>query len=132
MDLDQAGKKRDFRVRAFVGREKERRELDAALGRALRFEAPQFVTLVGENGLGKTRLVQEWCGQVRAKGEFRVYCAAGTVADDGVVAPFSALAALLRQRFAIADDMDDSTALATSATSCRLCLAIGGSLRWRA
>jgi predicted ATPase len=111
MDLDQAGKKHDFRVRAFVGREKERRELDAALGRALRFESPQFVTLVGENGLGKTRLIQEWCGQVRAKGEFRVYCAAGGPAEDGSVAPFSTLAALLRERFAITGNKDTSSAL---------------------
>jgi tetratricopeptide (TPR) repeat protein len=112
MDLEQAGKKRDFRVRAFVGREKERRELDAALGRALRFEAPQFVTLVGENGLGKTRVVQEWCNQVRTKGEFRVFCAAGKLAEDGSIAPFSALAALLLQRFAITEDLDDAAAQA--------------------
>ena len=60
MDLEQEGKKWDFRVRSFVGREQERRALDAALGRAIRFDAPQFVTVIGESGLGKTRLVQEW------------------------------------------------------------------------
>jgi tetratricopeptide (TPR) repeat protein len=112
MDLEQTGKKRDFRVRAFVGREKERRELDAALGRALRFQAPQFVTLVGENGLGKTRLVQEWCGQVRTKGEFRVYYASGKPSGDGTAVPFSALAALLRQRFGISEHQDESEAQA--------------------
>ncbi len=112
MDLDQAGKKRIFQVRSFVGREKERRELDAALGRALRFEAPQFVTLVGENGLGKSRLLEEWSGQVRSAREFRVYSAAAKPAQDGSVAPFSTLASLLRQRFAITVDMSESEAQA--------------------
>ena len=114
MDLEQTGKKREFRVRTFVGREKERRELDAALSRALRFDTPQFVTLVGDNGMGKTRLIQEWMRQVNASGDFRVfYASCKPLQNDGPAVPFSSLAALLRQRFAIAADMADGAAQAT-------------------
>src|SRR5208283_5327349 len=82
MDLEQEGKKRDFRVRSFVGREQERRALDGALARAIRFDAPQFVTVIGESGLGKTRLVQEWVKHVEEGGEFRVFLADGRKPAD--------------------------------------------------
>jgi len=111
MDLEQAGKKRDFRVQAFIGREQERRALDAALGRALRFDSPHFVTVVGENGLGKTRLLEEWIKHVREVAEFRVFFAAGRPpTEGGEPAPFAALAALLRQRFGITPEMDGAIA----------------------
>jgi len=110
MDLEQDGKKGDFRVRSFVGREQERRALDAALGRAIRFDAPQFVTVIGESGMGKTRLVQEWVKKVDNASEFRVFLAGGKVPTDGQAAPFTMLAALLRKRLGITTDMDDTTA----------------------
>jgi tetratricopeptide (TPR) repeat protein len=112
MDLEQEGKKRDFRVSGFVGREQERRALDAALGRAVRFDAPQFVTVIGESGLGKSRLVQEWVKHVEESGEFRVFLANGKPATDGQSAPFMMLAPLLRKRFGITAEMDDMTAQA--------------------
>ena len=112
MDLERDGKKRDFRVRGFVGREQERRGLDAALGRALRFDAPQFVTVTGQSGLGKTRLVQEWVKGVDKAGEFRVFLASSQPLVNGPAAPFTMLAALLRKRFGITAEMDDSTAQA--------------------
>ena len=44
---DEAGsKRRSLRVPSFVGREQARRGLAAALERALKFEAPQFVTVL--------------------------------------------------------------------------------------
>jgi len=116
MDLEQEGKKRDFLVRGFVGRVEERRALDAALGRAIRFDAPQFVTVIGENGLGKTRLVQEWVKHVEEAGEFRVFLASGKSPADGHAAPFMMLAALLRKRFGITPVMDDATAQAVFRT----------------
>ena len=110
MDLEQDGKKRDFRVLGFVGREQERRALDAALGRAIRFNAPQFVTAIGENGLGKTRLVEEWAKHVDKAAEFRVFLASGKPRADGEATPFTMLAALLRKRFGIATEMDGTAA----------------------
>jgi len=95
-----------------VGREPERRALDAALGRAIRFDAPQFVTVIGESGLGKSRLVEEWVKQVAQAAEFRVFLASGKPSADGQTAPFTMLAALLRQRLGITAEMDDTTAQA--------------------
>jgi tetratricopeptide (TPR) repeat protein len=113
MDLEQEGKKRDFQVRVFVGREQERRALDAALDRAVRFDAPQFVTVIGENGLGKTRLVQEWAKRVSEAGDFRVFLASGKPTVEGSQAkPFTTLAALLRARFGMGADMGTDMALA--------------------
>ncbi|MGA9652410.1 MAG: AAA family ATPase, partial [Polyangia bacterium] len=112
MDLEQEGKKRDFRVRSFVGREQERRALDGALARAIRFDAPQFVTVIGESGLGKTRLVQEWVKHVEEGGEFRVFLADGRKPADRQAPAFMMLAALLRKRFGITAEMDDTTAKA--------------------
>jgi hypothetical protein len=47
MTLERLGEKRSFRVHRLIGREAERRNLNAALDRTLRFEAPQFVTILG-------------------------------------------------------------------------------------
>lgn len=47
----------------FVGRELETRELQACLGRTLR-GAPQCVTVVGNPGVGKTRLLEEFVRRV--------------------------------------------------------------------
>ncbi len=110
MDLEQEGKKRDFRVRGFVGREQERRALDAALDRATRFDAPQFVTVIGEGGLGKTRLLHEWLKHVEGAGEFRVFLASGKPPADSQAEPFMMLAGLLRKRFGITAEMDVATA----------------------
>ena len=110
MDLEQVGKKRDFLVRGFVGREQERRGLDAALARAIRFDAPQFVTIAGESGLGKTRLVQEWVNGVGKAAEFRVFLVSSKPSADGQAAPFSMLAALLRKRLGITAEMEETAA----------------------
>ena len=112
MDLEQEGKKRDFRVRGFIGRVEERRALDAALGRAIRFDAPQFVTVIGESGLGKTRLVEEWAERADKAAEFRVFLASGKSSGDVPAAPFTMLAALLRKRLGITAGMEDTASQA--------------------
>lgn len=43
-----------------VGRKAELRELGQALDRAIQYETPQVVVLVGGQGIGKTRLVEHW------------------------------------------------------------------------
>ena len=48
-----------------VGRGPELRELDEALVRALADKQPQFVTLIGSPGVGKTRLLHEFLQRVR-------------------------------------------------------------------
>ena len=44
----------------FVGRRAEVAALDEALGRAARLNAPQTVTVIAADGLGKSRLLDEW------------------------------------------------------------------------
>ena len=82
MTLEQPCGRRDFRVHKLIGRETEKRSLHAALDRAVRFEAPQFVTLVGSAGMGKTRLLSDWLKEVAEKGEFRCVRVSAVGADE--------------------------------------------------
>jgi tetratricopeptide (TPR) repeat protein len=97
MDLETKGVGVDF-----VGREEERRALDSALARALRFRAPQFVTVLATAGMGKTRVLQEWLGKVDGRGEFAALFARGGVSPTNAEPEaYGVLARLLRQRFGI-------------------------------
>lgn len=96
----------------FVGREEQLEVLDAAMARAVRFGAPQAVTIVGGLGLGKTRLVDEW---LRTQRPFnvRIVRAAATSGGAGqssasLDAPF--VRQLLRTRFHL-DGCSESEAL---------------------
>src|SRR5690348_8415953 len=85
----------------FVGRDAETAALDAALGRAAAFKAPQAVTIVGPLGVGKTRLCDEWLASKRGAG-LRVTRAAAPVLEEGdSPAPRALIAELLRHRFGI-------------------------------
>jgi tetratricopeptide (TPR) repeat protein len=85
----------------FVGRRAELAALDEALGRAARFNAPQTVTVVGADGLGKSRLADEWVA-AHADEELRIVRAAVGPAVGGAAAPRGALIAhLLRVRFGL-------------------------------
>src|SRR3954471_18387698 len=97
----------------FVGREAELAALDAALGRAVRFKAPQAVTVIGALGSGKTRLVDEWLEGKRAAPRRGVRPAAAPAAEGQPPPPRALLAALLRERFGIAAESDEAAALAT-------------------
>lgn len=91
-----------LRSPSFVGREDAKRALEAALDRALRFDAPQVVTLVGAAGLGKTRFLAEWIRDKRNQGTFRtLHTRTSELYRDGAVEPFGLLAAVLRDRFRI-------------------------------
>jgi tetratricopeptide (TPR) repeat protein len=105
MTLERLGEKRSFRVHRLIGREAEQRSLDAALDRTLRFEAPQFVTIIGSSGIGKSRLLAEWLKDVGERKGFRTVfvSALGSNAD---VAPGGVIGHLLRARIGITDDMD--------------------------
>ncbi|HEY2903859.1 MAG TPA: tetratricopeptide repeat protein [Polyangia bacterium] len=96
---------------AFVGRWREREDLDAALARAAKFRAPQMVTILGPLGIGKSRLVREWLAGKTGAG-LRVVSA--SVADDaGSDTPaYSLLAALLRDRFGLTPELSGDDAVA--------------------
>jgi tetratricopeptide (TPR) repeat protein len=96
-----------FAVRGVVspltGRETELGVLEGALEKALAYHAPQFVTLIGNQGTGKTRLVSEWAAKIPPRA--RVF--AGRAASRS--ARYSAIARLLRHRIGIGET-DDSEA----------------------
>ena len=97
----------------FFGREAELAALDAALARAVRFEAPQMVTVVGALGIGKTRLLAEWLA-TKADAGVRLVRATAARRDGGADAapPRALLAALLRDRFQLDGAPDAAAALA--------------------
>lgn len=98
----------------FVLRPAEWRALDSALERAVRFEAPQMVTLCGPLGMGKTRLLQAWLDDVKGRSVFRIVKAAEREAS---VAPrrrperFAWLGAFLRKRLGLTPSMGRQTAM---------------------
>ncbi len=105
MTLERLGEKRSFRVDRLIGREAERRNLNAALDRTLRFEAPQFVTIIGSSGIGKSRLLAEWLKDVGERKDFRsVFVSA--MGDNTRSAPGGVIGHILRARIGITDDMD--------------------------
>jgi tetratricopeptide (TPR) repeat protein len=97
-----------------IGREEAWRGLEAALARAARFQAPQFVTVVGPLGIGKSRLLTAWANAVEARGGHRVLrvSVAGAGADGAdEPASLSLAAELLRRRFGVDERLDPEGAL---------------------
>ncbi len=96
-----------------VGREKELATLDDVVTRAVDFQAPQLVTVIGNQGTGKTRLIKELISRRQAKPDKRVRVFHGAAArdHDGERVPFAALVSLLRDRFELTPDPDEVTRL---------------------
>jgi tetratricopeptide (TPR) repeat protein len=104
---------RDLRG-GFFGREVELAALDAALARAVKYQAPQTITVVGALGFGKTRLCDEWLARTGPAG-VRVVRAAATRRDGEraeAPAPRALLTALLRARFHLDGAPDGTEAVA--------------------
>lgn len=94
---------------AFVGRQCETEALDAALNRAIRFRAPQLVTVVGALGMGKTRLLAEW---LRATQSPRVRTLRLSLSVDGPAGEAGgAIGRLLRQRFGLGPHLGPQASL---------------------
>ncbi|WP_203638478.1 adenylate/guanylate cyclase domain-containing protein, partial [Streptomyces griseus] len=74
----------------FVGRDAERRSLDAALERAVRGGGAGLLRVTGEAGIGKTRLVREWLSRRSASGAL-TYGAGRcrSYGDHGTLAPLA-------------------------------------------
>ncbi|HEX4459048.1 MAG TPA: AAA family ATPase, partial [Polyangia bacterium] len=96
-----------------IGRADELAELDGIFARAVDYQAPQLVTVVGTQGTGKTRLVAEWLGKLLARqaagtaGRPRVY-RGRAVAGSG---SYALITRLLRDRFAITEAEDEAKRL---------------------
>src|SRR5262245_52134446 len=89
----------------FVGRLDEMAALEAALGRALGGEA-QIVGVVGEPGVGKSRICYEFVERLRARG---VPVFAGHGVPHGRSIPFLPVLEIIRDYFAIKDGDSDET-----------------------
>jgi len=94
---------------AFRGRDEECQTLDRALERAVGLGQPQFVTVLGTLGMGKTRLWAEWLGEMAGPGLRVMRVALSAQGRD----PSSGnlIGALLRQRFGIAPHHGPEAAL---------------------
>jgi pentatricopeptide repeat protein len=96
-----------------LGRDAQLEALDAILKRAVEYQAPQLITVVGTQGVGKTRLVAEWLARVGARHS------AGTVGRPRVyrgraqrnAGSYSLVSRLLRDRFGIVEGDDDARRL---------------------
>lgn len=100
-----------------VGRTAELRELDDALRQVRDQGKARTVTLVGANGIGKTRLVRDFLSKQRHEGtrDARVGRAAprvfrGSARDTG--SAYDVFARVLRARFGIVEGMDPEAAKA--------------------
>ena len=92
-----------------VGRERELRELMAAFERMLAGET-QVVSIVGEAGVGKTRLVAEFVGRLQATGRFATTAVRRAACLSVGERTYGVPAALLRDAYDVAPD--DSPAVA--------------------
>jgi tetratricopeptide (TPR) repeat protein len=96
-----------------VGRQAELAQLDGIFSRAVEYQAPQLVTVVGTQGTGKTRVVAEWLARLLGRqaagtaGRPRVY-RGRAVAGAG---SYALIARLLRDRFGIQEADDEGKRL---------------------
>ncbi len=97
-------------VPSLRGRDGELSALDRLLDRAVEYQAPQVVSLVGGAGVGRSRLLDEWLARVASRTDPPVRALVGRVATDGP--PFAPLRAMLRRRFEVVDGEPEEIAAA--------------------
>jgi class 3 adenylate cyclase len=88
--------------RAFVGREAELARLERAFQRAVELGSPQLVTIVGEAGVGKTRLVRELWDVVAGRSPEPLR-RVGRCVPYGRASAYQPLGEILKEHFAILD-----------------------------
>jgi class 3 adenylate cyclase/tetratricopeptide (TPR) repeat protein len=97
----------------FIGREPELEMLENSLARAVRDRRPQLVTIFGEPGLGKTRLVAEFTAGVE-----RVTTLAGRTLPYGEGVTYWPLASMIKASVGITDDDPANEAFEKLRVSC--------------
>jgi tetratricopeptide (TPR) repeat protein len=98
---------------ALVGRSEALANLREVVARAIDFQAPQLVTITGNQGTGKTRLINELITELRGKQDkkLRVFHGAAERDATGKLVRFAAVASLLRDRFELTPSPDDASKL---------------------
>ena len=96
-----------------VGRNDQLATLSDVVARAIDFQAPQLVTVVGNQGTGKTRLIQELVPILAQSHEraCRVFHGAAERDATGKPVRHAALASLLRDRFELLPIPDEASRL---------------------
>jgi class 3 adenylate cyclase/tetratricopeptide (TPR) repeat protein len=105
--------------RPLVGREREVRVLQEAFGRAVEENRLQLVTIIGEPGIGKSRLVAEFEQWIEGRAE-AVVCRRGRCLAYGDGIGFWPLAEIVKQQLEIAETDSEDQARA------RLAVAVEG------
>ncbi len=98
---------------ALVGRTDALGSLRDIVGRAFELLAPQLITVVGNQGTGKTRLIAELMGRLRDEQiDFRVFHGiAERDATTGNFVRFAAISSMLRARFELTPKPDETDKL---------------------
>jgi tetratricopeptide (TPR) repeat protein len=99
-----------------VGRDDTLASLDDVISRAVDFQAPQLVTIVGNQGTGKTRLIGELVARIAANEARPCRVFHGRAERDAAQRPvrMAALTTLLRDRFELTPDPDEASRLRLS------------------
>ena len=98
---------------ALVGRDDTLAALDDVISRAIDFQAPQLVTIVGNQGTGKTRLMSELVARIAANEARPCRVFHGRAERDGSQRPvkLAAITSLLRDRFELTPNPDEASRL---------------------
>jgi len=95
-----------------VGRSDELHSLREIVARAIDFQAPQLVSIVGNQGTGKTRLINELITGLREQNnQCRVFHGTAERDTTGKLARFAAISSLLRARFELTPNPDEASKL---------------------
>ncbi|MQA26723.1 MAG: AAA family ATPase [Micromonosporaceae bacterium] len=87
----------------FVGRQQELDVLTGVLSRCVREGQPQLVSVVGEHGLGKSRLMRELRRRANSTGEVQVRWCVGRGLPYGEGSAYAALAEIVKSHAGILD-----------------------------
>ncbi|HUS33539.1 MAG TPA: tetratricopeptide repeat protein, partial [Kofleriaceae bacterium] len=96
---------------SLVGRSDELVLLREIIDRSIDFQAPQLVTLIGNQGTGKTRLINELVGKLREENRARVFQGAAERDTNGKLIRFGAITSVLRARFELTPNPDEASKL---------------------
>jgi tetratricopeptide (TPR) repeat protein len=94
-----------------VGRQDQLVMLREIVARAIDFQAPQLVTIVGNQGTGKTRLISELVTGLREQQACRVFQGNAERDPSGKHVRYAAIASLLRTRFELTPNPDEASKL---------------------
>jgi tetratricopeptide (TPR) repeat protein len=94
-----------------VGRAPALAKLREVVTRAIDFQAPQLVTIVGNQGTGKSRLINELIIELKEKRQCRVFHGSAERDSTGKPVRLAAIASLLRDRLELTPNPDDASRL---------------------